>query len=327
VSLDAVRLADLIAAHGRVVRIVVAEVHGSAPREVGASVTVWEDDFGAGQEGTIGGGTLEFEAVHIARKMLADGVLRRTQTLSLGPDMGQCCGGRVKLLWEAYEVAPTGRIHARATLDAEMPLAVSRLLAEARNGSGATGLPRPELIGGWMIEPILTARTPVWIWGAGHVGRALVAALSPLPQLALTWLDTGPERFPDTIPAGVTALPAPELAQAMRLAPKDAHHVVLTYSHALDLALCDAGLSHGFTRFGLIGSHTKWARFRSRLQQAGHARTEIERIRCPIGDKTLGKHPAVIALGVAAQIASDVALGSRMTGQLGDRDEHAVSGA
>ncbi len=123
------------------------------------------------------------------------------------------------------------------------------------------------------------------------------------------------------------ALPAPELAQAMRLAPKDAHHVVLTYSHALDLALCDAGLSHGFTRFGLIGSHTKWARFRSRLQQAGHARTEIERIRCPIGDKTLGKHPAVIALGVAAQIASDVALGSRMTGQLGDRDEHAVSGA
>ena len=319
-SFDAPRLATLIAAHGPVVRVVVADVRGSAPREVGASVTVWA----TGQDGTIGGGTLEFEAVAAARAMLATGATRKVQSMALGPDMGQCCGGRVKLLWERLAALPQGTVHARPIADGDMPLAVTRALAKARNEGT---LPAPALIDGWMIEPIMTAKTPVWIWGAGHVGRALVAALAPLPDIAITWLDTGPERFPDTPPEGVTVIPAPELAAAMRLAPRDAHHVVLTYSHALDLALCDAGLSHGFAGLGLIGSHTKWARFRARLQQAGHTRTEIERIRCPIGDKTLGKHPAAIALGVAAQIASDVAVGSHRTGQLGDRDEHAVSGA
>ncbi|MBV7407528.1 xanthine dehydrogenase accessory protein XdhC [Maritimibacter sp. DP1N21-5] len=322
-SFDAARLAALIAAHGPVIRVVVAEVRGSAPREVGASVTVWSTDEASGQDGTIGGGTLEYQAVAVAREMLASGAAKRVEAKALGPDMGQCCGGRVKLLWERYDAVPEGPIHARPIAGGDQPLAITRTLAAARRKGE---VPAPALIDGWMLEPVLTEKTPVWIWGAGHVGRALVAALAPLPDLAITWLDTGPERFPQDVPPGVTALPAPELAAAMRLAPPNAHHVILTYSHALDLALCDAALGHGFAGAGLIGSHTKWARFRSRLQQAGHERSEIERIRCPIGDKALGKHPAAIALGVAAQIASDVVSGQHR-GHMGDRDEHAVSGA
>jgi len=134
-----------------------------------------------------------------------------------------------------------------------------------------------------------------------------VATLAPLPGLALTWVDTGPERFPDPLPEGVTTLPAPEIAAAMRLAPPGAHHLILTYSHPLDLALCDAALRHGFASAGLIGSATKRARFRSRLQQMGHGADAIARIACPIGDTTLGKHPQAIAVGVAHGLLMDLA--------------------
>jgi xanthine dehydrogenase accessory factor len=84
------------------------------------------------------------------------------------------------------------------------------------------------------------------------------------------------------------------------LAPRDSEHLILTFSHVLDLALCDVMLRHGFGDCGLIGSATKWARFRARLAALGHAPAEIARIACPIGDPDLGKHPQAIAIGVAA---------------------------
>ena len=90
----------------------------------------------------------------------------------------------------------------------------------------------------------------------------------------------------------------------MRLAPAEAEHLVLTYSHALDLEICHRLLGHGFRAAGLIGSATKWARFRSRLAALGHAPEQVARIRCPIGDPALGKHPQAIAVGVAAEILS-----------------------
>ncbi|MEM7723786.1 MAG: xanthine dehydrogenase accessory protein XdhC [Pseudomonadota bacterium] len=142
---------------------------------------------------------------------------------------------------------------------------------------------------------------PLWIWGAGHVGRALVDVFAPLPEVALTWVDTGPERFPEMVPDGVTVLPAAKPEAALSHAPEDAHHLILTYSHDIDLALCHAALSHGFASCGLIGSATKWARFQSRLCQLGHSDAQISRITCPIGDPTLGKHPQAIAVGVAAR--------------------------
>lgn len=146
-----------------------------------------------------------------------------------------------------------------------------------------------------------TDPTPVWIWGAGHVGRALAAILAPLGTCSVTWVDIAQDRFPADLPDGVSPLLAQNPADLMPKAPRDAHHLILTHSHDLDLALCHAALSHGFGFCGLIGSQTKWARFRARLAQLGHTPAQILGITCPIGDKCLGKSPQAIAIGTAAR--------------------------
>ncbi|MBU0861444.1 MAG: xanthine dehydrogenase accessory protein XdhC [Alphaproteobacteria bacterium] len=138
---------------------------------------------------------------------------------------------------------------------------------------------------------------PLWIYGAGHVGRALVDVMAPLPEWDITWVDTGADRFPQDAKAAV--LVAADPARAAAHAPADAHHLILTYSHVIDLELCHAVLSRPFASCGLIGSATKWARFRGRLAALGHSPATIARIACPIGDTRLGKHPQAIAIGVA----------------------------
>lgn len=297
--LDLAALADTVAAQGRVARIVVASVDGSAPREAGAAMLVWQD----GSTGTIGGGALEWEAMAKARGLLLSGSTATLDRVPLGPALGQCCGGAVTLLTEVFEAAtlprPEAGLFARAIDGRPMPLAVKRLLAQAR---GTGSLPDLALVQGWMVEPALAPRQPLWIWGAGHVGRALVAVLAPLPDVAITWVDVAVDRFPDDLPPGVTALPTADPALLVPHCPKGAAHLVLTYSHALDLELCHRLLTHGFASLGLIGSQTKWARFRSRLRALGHTDPQIARIRCPIGDPALGKHPQAIAIGVAQDI-------------------------
>ncbi len=287
-DLEALRCA--VARHGTVWRVVVAEARGSTPREVGAAMLVWAD----GQSGTIGGGTLEHEAAQAARAGQAG--LRRQ---ALGPDLGQCCGGAVALLTERYDAAVVAQLDpevvARPVAGAPKPFPVSRILAAAR-GQGMA--PAPALIDGWMVEPVTRPMRPIWIWGAGHVGRALIHVLSPLPDLALTWVDTRLERFPQDVPDGVTVLPAANPADLVRHAPAQAEHLIVTYSHALDLELCHRLLHHGAAFTGLIGSATKWARFRSRLTDLGHSPEKIAKITCPIGDPGLGKHPQAIAVGV-----------------------------
>lgn len=288
-----------VALHGRVARVVIAAFSGSSPREVGAAMLVWP----GGQSGTIGGGTLEWQAAAAARSMLETGEAQRLEREALGPKLGQCCGGVVTLLTEVFDAASLSRIaadvHARAVGDTTMPLAVSRLLAQVR---GQGRVPAPALVQGWMVEPVVLPQRQIWIWGGGHVGRALVAVLAPLPGIAITWVDVARDRFPEAAPPNVTMLPAaaPELLAAH--APTDAEHLILTYSHSLDLALCHAALTRGFARCGLIGSTTKWARFRNRLAAAGHSPASIARIECPIGDPSLGKHPQMIAIGVAARL-------------------------
>jgi xanthine dehydrogenase accessory factor len=146
---------------------------------------------------------------------------------------------------------------------------------------------------------------PLWVWGAGHVGRAVVAVMAPLPQVTITWVDDGAARFPDTVPEGVETVIAADMPRLMAHAPRGAHHLILSYSHEIDLGLCHAALGHGFVSCGLIGSDTKWARFRSRLRALGHADAEISRIICPIGDARLGKHPQAIAVGVAGRLLTE----------------------
>ena len=288
-SFDCKALADAIARHGQVARVVVAEVKGSAPREVGASMLVWP----GGQSGTIGGGALEFQAVQNA-------TTNRVDHIALGPSLGQCCGGAVTLLTEIFSEVPDGEIFARPLPgnDAAMPLSVKRLIHAARQGQTID----PGLHDGWMVEPFTTPRAPLWIWGAGHVGRAFVDVLAPLPHFEISWVDTSPDRFPDNPP--VTIVPAANPAALVPYAPIDAHHLILTFSHALDLDLCHALLTRGFATCGLIGSKSKAARFRQRLAALGHFPAEIAGIRCPIGDPSFGKHPQAIAISVAAELLS-----------------------
>ena len=279
--------------YGRVARVVIASHDGSAPRETGASMLVWA----SGQSGTIGGGALEHQATLAARAQTQACTLAR---IPLGPALGQCCGGAVTLVTEVFTAStlPQGPIVARSVDGSPMPLAVQRLMAQAR-GQGAQ--PVTQLLQGWLVEPVLTPKRQLWLWGAGHVGRAIAAVMAPLPDLSITWVDVALDRFPDAIPLGVTALPAPDLAQAMALAPRDAEHLILTFSHILDLDICHRALLHGFLRCGLIGSTTKWVRFQKRLTELGHSPFDIAKITCPIGQPALGKHPQAIALGVAAE--------------------------
>lgn len=293
-AFDLAGLRSAVAAHGRVARVVIADVAGSSPREVGAAMLVWD----GGQAGTIGGGALEYQAARQA--FIKTGFSKHP----LGPDLGQCCGGAVTLLTEHFDAEDLGRLGSESVMargPGEMPLAVQRMLTCARNQGVEL---RPRMVQGWFVEPMATPQRPVWIWGAGHVGRALVDVLAPLPDLELTWVDTAAGRFPETVPTDVTDLPAADPVRVVPHAPQDAMHLIVTYSHALDLNLCDALLRHGFGFAGLIGSDTKWARFRSRLRNMGHIDAQIARICCPIGQKSLGKHPQAIAVGVASQLLS-----------------------
>jgi xanthine dehydrogenase accessory factor len=298
-----------------VARVVVAETRGSVPREAGAAMLVTATTV----SGTIGGGALEFEAIRRAREALVAGQ-DRFDRVPLGPALGQCCGGAVSVLTEVWDAARLvglgGEVVARPIPGAseEMPLAVRAILAEAR-GSGL--LPVPGIVSGWMVEPVSRPRREVWVWGAGHVGRALVSVLSPLPDLRLSWADSGGDRFPEEIPAGVETLVAENPADLVSLSGPRAEHFVLTYSHALDLELCHRILSRPFGALGLIGSATKRARFRSRLAALGHADATISRMICPIGDPTLGKHPQAIALGVATRILAEGTRGTDMTAWTG----------
>lgn len=206
-------------------------------------------------EGTIGGGALEWHAMQVARDMLADGRDFHSETMALGPNLGQCCGGAVAL-----------EFHRAAELS--VPMAA-----------------------------------PVWVWGAGHVGRAIVDVVAPLPGFALTWIDIAATRFPEAL-EGVDQVVAAQPERMVPHAPQEAHHLIVTLSHDIDLKLCDALLRRGFASAGLIGSATKWARFRGRLRDLGHADAQISRIACPIGDPDLGKHPQAIAIGTAAALLS-----------------------
>lgn len=298
---DLQQILRLVGQHGPLVRVVVADVAGSAPREVGAAMCVWA----TGQDGTIGGGALEHQAATAARTQLATGVAAKLVRQALGPALNQCCGGAVTLLSERWDMAGLmaldGPIVARPLpgKDAAMPLALHRLLARARAEGQAIS---PRILQGWFAEPLAKPQRDIWIWGAGHVGRAIAATLAPLPDLKITLVDTDRARFPDTLPDGVVARVHPDPVQLVADAPAQAEHLVLTFSHALDLGLCHALLSHGFNRIGLIGSATKWARFRSRLQALGHAAQAVDQITCPIGDPALGKHPQAIAISVGFAI-------------------------
>jgi xanthine dehydrogenase accessory factor len=308
-----------------VVRIVVAEVRGSAPREPGAFMLVTRE----GVEGTIGGGRLEWESIAAARELLAGGaVAARLDEVVLGADLGQCCGGVVKVWLERLTTDDVGflRVVADArglsstVADGVVERRVLRLAAAAaahkereRNETGGEGAPgvREEHEGdqrAWIergpdgresfVERLDDPFPQVWLFGAGHVGQALARILVDLP-VRLTWVDSRAELFPAL--EGVRIRKDVSPMAALADAPEGAYFLVMTHSHPLDYELCKTILQRGdFAWLGLIGSDSKAARFRSRLRREGLV---IERLTCPIGIEGIeSKWPAAIAVSVAAQI-------------------------
>jgi xanthine dehydrogenase accessory factor len=188
----------------------------------------------------------------------------------------------------------------------EWPLGVTRAVREMLSGARPRA---PLLVRGhkgeptWFIEPLARPMHRLYVYGAGHVGRAIVRVLEDLP-FVVTWVDTSASRFPERIPPHATAEITPDPAALAGSAGAGACHLVLTYSHALDLAICHSLLRRGDFRFlGLIGSATKRARFLKRLAELGIGEVQLKRLVCPIGLPGIGgKEPAVIAVSVAAQL-------------------------
>lgn len=245
----------------------VRATQGSVPREAGTWMAVFADRL----LGTIGGGHIEHEAIALARAALQGGPLLAEKRFALGPSLGQCCGGVMQLGFERVAVGEGDAVRAR--LAAEQ---------DAR-------------------------RMPVALFGGGHVGRAIVRALEPLP-VRVHWIDSRDEIFPQGLPPHVNAEhSAPVEAAVTDLAP-GSRVLIMSFSHAEDLEIVAACLkrlrAHDDLPFvGLIGSKSKWATFRHRLEARGFAESEIARVTCPIGvPGVVGKEPEVIAAAVAAQL-------------------------
>lgn len=313
-GLDLHSIAEAIRLHGSIVRVGIAAFQGSAPRETGTSMLVWSE----GQSGTIGGGALEWDAVQRARSLSCSLKMLR---YPLGPALGQCCGGAVTLVferWDAMRLRQAKAVLSDAyTQSTETPFFLARSLADNQLVAEAPKLPTTahkmiqslyegqmpmsQICGEWLIEPLATPARALFIYGAGHVGRAIAQCLSGL-AFDIKLIDDAENRFPDPVPQHVTPVLAANPADAVALAPDTAMHLVLTYSHALDLEICHRVLARDFGHLGLIGSATKATRFRKRLQNLGHSQDKIERLTCPIGERALGKEPQAIAVGVTAEL-------------------------
>ena len=151
-------------------------------------------------------------------------------------------------------------------------------------------------------EPLAAAPTPVALFGAGHVGRALVLALAPLP-FAVRWIDSRDGAFPQHVPANAAPVLSSDPAAEVGSLPADSLVVVMTHEHPLDLAITAAALRRDFPFVGLIGSESKRARFEKRFREVGIAQARIDALACPIGLPGIaGKEPAIIAASVVAQL-------------------------
>ncbi|WP_315315239.1 xanthine dehydrogenase accessory protein XdhC [Pantoea vagans] len=155
-----------------------------------------------------------------------------------------------------------------------------------------------------LFEPLLQAQPEIYLFGAGHVGQALVNLLATLP-CHINWIDSRPDQFSD-VPAGVVTLQPDDPLDCVTRAPAGSYFIIMTHHHPLDFELCEAVLKRGDFRYaGVIGSATKNQRFRYRLAGKGVASEPLARLRCPIGlPDVKGKLPAEIAVAIAGEIIS-----------------------
>ena len=230
-------------------------------------VGAWMAVFAAHAVGSVGGGHLEWAATAHARQLLQTGQGAAEQRFTLGASLGQCCGGEVVLGFERVGASDAPALRQR------------------------------------LVEPPL----PVALFGAGHVGAALVQVLGHLP-MQLAWIDSRDGIFPAQLPANVVCEHSDPVQAAVGTLAAQSRVLIMSFSHAEDFEILAAcllrqRLQGDLPYIGLIGSRTKWASFRQRLLRRGFTESELAHITCPIGVAGIAdKRPAVIAVAVAAQL-------------------------
>lgn len=253
------------------VLVSVLHIEGSAPREAGAAMLITIDEA----HGTIGGGHLELKSVAIARELLQSGLSGGgagsvTRRFPLGPALGQCCGGVAHI---RFDVCMAG----------EVPQALQVRAPES------------------LFE--------LHLFGAGHVGQALVDVLAQV-DCEITWIDSREQQFPTRVPANASIEFSEAPQEEVAAASPGAFYLVMTHSHALDLAIVERILERGDAGLlGLIGSHTKRITFERRLRAKGFCEQAIATLVCPIGVPGIsGKAPGIVAIAVAAQLLTQVSV-------------------
>jgi xanthine dehydrogenase accessory factor len=301
------RIRESLDKHRRAALVSVVRVEGSAPREVGARIVIEKD---AGFFGTIGGGRLEYETLAMAEAALSAGrSFASVRVWPLGPNLGQCCGGSVTTLIETFDAADLDSVRGLAAAEEAGPfVTLSHMTEQGRIvrdilDDTAGGLGVGEFSAGEFVERFGELRKTVLLFGAGHVGRAIVLALSQLP-FSVRWIDSRADYFPDYVPANVVTVRNDQPEREIDAAPFGAFVLIMTHSHPLDYSIAASALRRpDFGFVGLIGSATKRARFAGVARQLGLSGDQIARLVCPIGLPDIkDKEPSIIATGVAAQL-------------------------
>ncbi len=333
------RLKALLARGEDVVLVTLMLVKGSAPREPGTRMLVTAEHSYL----TIGGGHLEYKALEIARQMLQQDRNRHEQQFSLGASLGQCCGGAVQLLFERLDseqawltdainlentagpgvlVLPldAGGNNQRLLYDGSGRLLTSRVKMQQEVLGQLSVLVLQTLESRedydiqmiadehgrqyrFLLDQIKPPSMQVYLFGAGHVGQAMVQILR-LQPCRIHWVETRDHLFPTDTSDNVLKLTTDTPEAEITAASAGSYFLVMTHDHELDLLLTMEVLKRDdFAFFGLIGSKTKRKRFEHRLRQRGYPATQLSRMICPIGiDGIDSKLPAAIALAVSAQL-------------------------
>lgn len=309
------------------VMVTVAGVRGSAPREVGAKMLVTPKET----IGSIGGGQLEYRCARMAFELLQDSspAPASFRRFPLGTTMGQCCGGVVDVLiepvrsWTAEFMFEILRLHddrvpfvvatgesgkSLITASDEMPGAVlaPEVVAKARRMIAEHQLASVALLDAGqriLLEPVLHAGLDVAVFGAGHVGAAVIRTLGGI-SCHIRWIDSRRRIFPQPVASNVTTIESPQPANEVAAMPAGAFYLVMTHSHPLDYEICSHILARDdFAYCGLIGSRTKRRRFEKLMRQQGMPQSRLDKLTCPIGVAGIdGKKPQEIAIAVAAQL-------------------------
>lgn len=297
--------------------VTVAEQKGSSPRNPGAKMVVSMSQA----RGTIGGGNLEHVAISEVRERLARFTHSSIEVvkLSLGKDLDQCCGGIVYLVVELIppseltwveEVGNTLKngfsveiitdlVTGEKTITSIEDLTVTRLLPTSNASARLEGKGRDRVL----IEQLTPYLMDVVLFGAGHVGKALVEALAPL-DCTVRWIDSRSGLFPLSLPDNIIPCRAKDPVSEIKHSSPDTFFLVMTHSHSLDLRLVKAILDLTESQFvGLIGSSSKRKNFINKLRHSGMSDETLKRLICPIGLNSIrDKRPSSIALGTAAQL-------------------------